>query len=301
MISPLEHVDLHVHSTASDGTLSPGELVALALDRRITILSITDHDTVDGIPEAVEAARELDVELIPGVELSVDLEHEGFTAHLLGYFPRTPVAALTDPSTDFGRAIAFVQGGRSARNPRILEKLRGLGMPIDMDIVENIAGGDVIGRPHIAEAMVSAGYVGDSAEAFSLYLAKGKPAYSDRDRLVVSDAVRVIRRAGGLPVLAHPGYIGLGTADLEALVSVLKSLGLAGLEVFYPGHDAATTEQLLLMAGKMALVTTGGTDFHGWRAGAVELGGTPADFHVTRDMIDGFLALCDGISETEAG
>lgn len=300
MISPEACVDLHVHSTASDGSLSPGQLVALARERRIGILAVTDHDTLDGIPEALDSARTARVRLIPGVELSVDLEREGFTAHLLGYFPGTPLPLLMDPSTALGRAIAFVQGGRSARNPRILEKLRNLGMPIDAAAVERIAGGDVVGRPHIALAMVAAGYVEEPAQAFALYLGKGKPAYSERDRLGVSEAIRVIHSAGGLPVLAHPGYIGLEPRGLETLAGDLKDRGLAGIEVFYPGHDSGTTAMLRLLSERLDLVATGGTDFHGWNSDATALGGTPNGFHVTHAMIEAFLALCDRPVETEA-
>jgi len=300
MTEPRLFVDLHVHSTASDGTLSPAALVDTARSRNVGILAITDHDTTDGVPEGSDAARDAGVRLIPGVELSVDLERDGFTAHLLGYFPATPPGRLTDPDTEFGRAVAYVRNGRSARNPRILEKLRVLGMRIDMAEVEAIAGGEVIGRPHIAQAMVSAGYVGDSREAFARFLARGMPAYADRDRLPVSRTIRVIRDAGGLPVLAHPGYIGMDATALESLVSELAAIGLSGIEAHYPGHDAATTGTLTLLAGRMGMVTTGGTDFHGWSPESPPLGGSPDGFHVEASMIEGFLALCDRIAETEA-
>ncbi len=289
---PDDTIDLHVHSTASDGTRSPAELVALACRDGVSILSITDHDTVDGIREAHGYAQDVGLDLIPGVELSVDLGYDDLSAHLLGYFPGVAIDVLSDPSTSLGKAIAFVQNGRENRNPRILKKLADMGIDLDMENIRRIAGGDVIGRPHIAEALVEGGFIKEIKEAFTLYLASGKPAYVDRDRLNVNDAIAIILEAGGLPVLAHPGFIPIDQYALIALVERLAAEGLAGVETYYPGHDRAVIELLRGTADRLGIVVTGGTDYHGWKPDHIGLGRAQGGFHLTRSMVGDFLALC---------
>ncbi len=288
------YVDLHLHSTASDGTRSAIELVELAAEREISIIAVTDHDTLDGIPMGMEAADSMGISMIPGVEISVDLEQKGSTAHLLGYFPGSIPEKLVSRSTPLGKAIAFIQEGRERRNPRILEKLSHLGMHIDIDSVRLVAGGDVIGRPHIAEALIEGGFVGDLKEAFNRFLAKGKPAYVDRDRLPVREAIRLIADAGGLPVMAHPGYIHLDPNELSLFIGRMKKYGLSGIEAYYPSHSVMFTGLLKELAGRFELVLTGGTDYHGRKQDAVPLGGTKDGFHVTTEMVEDFLALCMG-------
>ncbi|MCK4806727.1 MAG: PHP domain-containing protein [Candidatus Aegiribacteria sp.] len=285
-------VDLHIHSTASDGTRSPRELVAMASEKSLSLMSITDHDTLDGIPEGVDVAVELEIELIPGIELSVDLEERGLTAHLLGYFPGVDIPFLVNGSHSLGKAIAYVQGGRSRRNPRILEKLADNSIYIEMETVQLIAGGDVIGRPHIAEAMINAGYVGSTNEAFSRFLAKGKPAYVERDRLSVFRAIEIIVESGGLPVMAHPGYIEMDSETLRGLFERMKGYGLAGIEVYYPSHTASMITTLLSFARELQLVITGGTDYHGRSNEPHPLGGTEEGFHIEQEDIKDFIILC---------
>ncbi len=291
-------VDLHLHSTASDGTRSALELVELAVEREISVIAVTDHDTLGGIPMGMEAAASMGIIMIPGVELSVDLEQKGSTAHLLGYFPGSTPEILVSRSTPLGKAITFIQEGRERRNPRILEKLSHLGMHIDMDSLRLIAGVDVIGMPHIAEALIAGGFVGDLREAFNRFLAKGKPAYVDRDRLPVCEAIRLISDAGGLPVMAHPGYIQLEPNELTLFIGRMKNCGLSGIEVYYPSHSAMFTGLLKELAGRFELVLTGGTDYHGRKQDVVPLGGTPDRFHVTIDMVEDFLTLC-GVNKQE--
>jgi len=288
----MTRADLHIHSTASDGTRSPRELVSMASDESLSMISLTDHDTLDGIPEAVEASAEMGINFIPGIELSVDLEHAGLTAHLLGYFPGTDVEYLVEESNALGTAIAFVQGGRSRRNPAILERLEENGIYIGMKSVERIAGGDVVGRPHIAEAMLNAGYVGSIKEAFNRFLAKGKPAYVERDRLSVYRAIDVIQESGGIPVIAHPGYIEMNSSEIEELFRRMKESGLAGVEAYYPTHTEAMTLALLSLADELQLAVTGGTDYHGRNQEAAPLGGTEDGFHVELENIKDFLTLC---------
>ena len=285
-------VDLHTHSTASDGVKSPGELVAMAKDKSLSMLSITDHDTLDGIPVGYAAAEEKGVEFLPGIELSVDLEEQGLTAHLLGYFPGMNVSDLLNSSSPLGQAITFVKKGRSSRNPKILEKLRDNGIYIDMETVRLIAAGDVLGRPHIAEAMLNAGYVSTMKEAFNRFLAKGKAAYVERDRLPVVRAIEIILESGGLPVMAHPGYIEMNRETLNGFFRKMKGHGLAGIEVYYPTHNNETVKILKAYALEYQLVVTGGTDYHGRSSEASPLGGLEDGFHVDTKDVDDFITLC---------
>ena len=288
------YVDLHLHSTASDGTRSPFELIELAAERDLSMIAITDHDTFDGIPSGMEAADSMGITMIPGVELSVNLEEKGLTAHLLGYFPGADPEKLMSGSTPLGKAITFVQGGRERRNPRILEKLSNLGMHVDINSLKLISGGDVIGRPHIAEALIAGGYVRNFREAFDRFLAKGKPAYVDRDRLPVHEAVRLIADADGLPVMAHPGYIQMEPNELKLFFGRMKNYGLAGIEAYYPSHSSSFIGLLEEFASRYELVLTGGTDYHGRKQDAVPLGGKQDGFHITTEMIKDFLDLCFG-------
>lgn len=285
-------VDLHIHSTASDGVRSPAELVSMAWEKSLSMISITDHDTLDGIPEGFDAASELEMVFIPGIELSVDLEEKGLTAHLLGYFPDVDISSLLSSETPLGKAIDFVQEGRSRRNPEILEQLAKNGIHIEMETVKLIAGGDVVGRPHIAEAMVNAGFAVSTSEAFNRFLAKGKPAYVERDRLSVFSAIETILESGGLPVIAHPGYIGMDRETLRNLFKRMKDHGLAGIEVFYPAHSTSMIRTLKSFAMELQLSVTGGTDYHGRSNEAVPLGGTEDGFHIDLEDIKDFITLC---------
>lgn len=288
----MDRVDLHTHSTASDGINSPVELVSMAFEKSLSLFSITDHDTLDGIPEGAATATKLGMEFLPGIELSVDLEEKGLSAHLLGYFPGIGITDLLNSSTSLGEAISFVKRGRSRRNPRILEKLTDNGVYIEMEAVKTIAGGDVVGRPHIAEAMLNAGYVGGIREAFDRFLAKGKPAYVERDRLPVRKAIEIIVKSGGLPVMAHPGYIEMDHETLKDFFRTMKGYGLAGIEIYYPTHTSSMVERLKSYAREFQLVVTGGTDFHGRNNEAAPLGGTEDGFHVDIKDVDDFITLC---------
>lgn len=286
-------VDLHTHSTASDGTRSPEELVRVGVQAGISVLAITDHDTLDGITEGLKAAGESDIRMIPGIELSVDLEEGGLSAHLLGYFPGADLEELLSGSTPLGAAIEYVQGGRARRNPKILEKLRNEGIHLDPEMIVRIAGGTVIGRPHIAKAMVMGGFVNDSNEAFSRFLAKGRSAYVERDRLQVKEAINLIAGAGGLPVLAHPAYIPMEPDELQRFFRRLSNYGLRGIEAYYPSHSRIMTKLLEEIGRSNDLVLTGGTDYHGLRQDETPLGGSENGFHVTMEMVIDFIALCD--------
>ncbi len=288
----MARVDFHIHSTASDGTRPPAELVAMASEKSLSVISITDHDTLDGIPEGAAAAVKFEMEFIPGIELSVDLEEKELSAHLLGYFPGVEIPLLTSGSHPLGKAIAYVQGGRSRRNPRILAKLAESSIHIEMEAVQLIALGDVVGRPHIAEAMLNAGYVGSLNEAFGRFLAKGKSAYVERDRLSVFKAIEIILETGGLPVMAHPGYIDMDSKKLRNLFMRMKGHGLVGIEVYYPSHTASTIAMLKSFSREFELVVTGGTDYHGRSIEAVPLGGTEDGFNIELENVKDFISLC---------
>lgn len=282
--------DFHVHSTASDGRLTPTELVNEAVSSGLEAFAIADHDTLAGVPEAFERASALGLFYIPAVELSVDL-HSGGSAHLLGYFPGVALHELLDPSTELQAALAGVIRGRNTRNPRIVEKLRGLGFAITLEDVMEEAGDSVVGRPHIAAVMVKRGYASSGSEVFDRYLGSGKPAYVERERIGDYRAISIIRQSGGLPVLAHPMYIQTeGLTGLEALIRSLADAGLSGLEAYYPQQGVEITSFLKKAAGKRSLLLTGGSDFHGIKHPLP--GWAEGSFGVETEKVAEFVNLC---------
>jgi predicted metal-dependent phosphoesterase TrpH len=247
----LGRVDLHVHSTASDGRLSPAEVIGEAGKKGLSYIALADHDSVDGIAEARAAAKAFpQLSVIPAIEISTDIP-EG-EVHILGYF-----IDYTDPG--LLAQLAEFKNSRLRRAEKMVAKLEALGVPVEWRRVLELAGTSTIGRPHIAQAMLERGHVPSFKEAFDEYLGHGKPAYVERDKMLPAEAVALIIKARGLPVLAHP----LTTADPEGLISELKPAGLVGLEAYYNGYTAEEVEGLLALAQKHGLVTTGGSDFHG--------------------------------------
>ena len=242
-------IDLHVHSTASDGILSPAEVVAEAAARDVWLLSIADHDTTDGISEALTAAKEAGLTLVPAVELSVGAEtHE---IHVLGYF----IDPDDQPLQDILRTL---RGARDLRNEHIVARLKELGAPIDLARVREIAGDGSVGRPHIAKALIEAGHCASIGEAFGRYLARGKPGYVGRERLGPAEAAQAIRQAGGIPVLAHPGKLG-HRRRIEEIVDT----GMEGVEAYHSDHVEMDVKLILDIAEARNLLVTGGTDSHG--------------------------------------
>jgi len=249
-------IDLHSHSTASDGTLAPAEVVRLAVDRGLSALALTDHDTIDGIAEASAEANRLGLDFLPGIEISAEYPHPG-TLHLLGYG--------IDPQSSILRDMTkTLLEGRDNRNPKIIDKLQKLNVAITMDEVEREAGGNVVGRPHIAAILMRKGYVGSIKQAFDKYLAPGGLAYFDKERLSPVKAIGMILESGGLPVLAHPIQLRYqNDAQLERVVKDLLDVGLAGIEVIHSDHDAKLIAQYSALADRFGLIKTGGSDFHG--------------------------------------
>ena len=251
-------IDLHAHTTASDGTYSPTELVDAAADLGLAALAVTDHDTLAGLPEAIAAAHARGLELIAGVELSV--EDEAGRCHLLGY-------GLAPDDAPLQRTLMVVREKRNARNVRIMQRVRDLGLPITWDDVLRHAGdaGEVIARPHFAAALMEYGVVASIKEGFDKYLGTGKPLYFHKDGLTTSAAIELLHKAGGVAVIAHPGLSKWSDpAILEQRLARLKrEAGLDGVEAYYNKHSTAQTHDYLAIADRLGLLVTGGSDFHG--------------------------------------
>ena len=252
-----EFVDLHSHSTASDGSRAPADVVAAAKAAGLVALAITDHDTLAGLPAAREAGSRLGVRIVNGVELSAvedDLE-----THILGLH-------LSDLDEIEQRLVAL-RAMRVSRAERIVEKLNALGVPITFEAVLKQAAGGAVGRPHVARALVAGGFVGDFREAFDRYLGNGRAAFIPKERLPLAEAIALIQRAGGLAVLAHPGS--LGTRER---IATLAAGGLDGVEILHPSHGWDDSQRLDALATEFDLVRSGGSDWHGATDGARTLG-----------------------------
>lgn len=266
MSTPGDHtVDLHTHSTYSDGLLSPASLVAEAAARGVRFLGLTDHDTVAGVGEAQQAGAEAGVEVIPGVELSTSLSG-GEDVHLLGYF--------VDPANpELLAGLATFAAARQERAARILARLREIGIGLDEELVYAQAGHGTIGRPHIARALVAGGYATDLPDAFSRLIGRNKPAYIPRPRVDPRDAIALVKAAGGVPVLAHP----FSPGGVEGVLDRLVPVGLQGMEVDYGEYTEADRATLRQIAARRGLIATGGSDFHGAGVGSPSrvLGGPP--------------------------
>lgn len=257
-MSPPPHAgaDLHLHSSYSDGSFPPRRVVAEAASRSVSPIALTDHDTVAGIPEALQAGTEMEVEVIPGVELSAqDVNQE---VHILGYFIRWDNPA-------FQRTLDVLGRRRRDRLTEILRRLDRKGIPLTADEVLQIAGQGTVGRLHVARALVARRAVGTLDEAFDRFLAQGRPAYVERTGFTASEAIAAIRQANGIPVLAHPG------SRLANLGSLIEA-GLQGIEVLHPAHTTEDVVALTRLATKHGLLITGGSDCHGLAKGEISLG-----------------------------
>ncbi len=290
--------DFHTHSTASDGKLTPVELVNEAVRCNLDGFALSDHDTLDGVYDAVVRAKELGLFCIPAVELSVDL-HSGGSAHMLGYFPGADLSELCSETSEIQRALLYIVNSRNQRNPAIVQKFRELGFDISMEEVKAEASG-VVGRPHIAAVLIKKGLISSSEEVFNRYLAAGKPAYVERKRLGDFKAIELIRQAGGLPVLAHPKYIQTeGLKGLQALINSLSDAGLRGLETYYPEQSGDLVACLKKTADKRGLFLTGGSDFHGIRQPLP--GWDDGSYGVDTDKVKLFFDFCKERGEVTCG
>ena len=252
-------VDLHLHTTFSDGTLTPAQIVELCADRGLKVISISDHDSTEGMAEAFETAdRYPDLTIVPGIELNTDIP--GSEVHVLGYF-----VEYDDPS--FQQVLKGFREGRADRGRRMVQKLNDLGLSISWKRVEELSGGGAVGRPHVAQALVEAGYIEYPREAFDRYIGREGPAYVGRPRLTPVEAVKLLADNGALPVMAHPTYQKSepGVTQTDALrdtLQELKEAGLVGMEVYYGDYSEEEVARLLKLADELGLVPCGGSDYH---------------------------------------
>lgn len=276
-------IDLHIHSTASDGTHTPQAIVELAASSGLRAISITDHDTLEGTRAAYGGDLPPGLGFITGVEISVHApknSHIGSSLHILGY-------GVDPENGPLCQALDHYQEVRKRRIHRIVERLQQLGLPMTLPQVMAEAGDGAAGRPHVAEAMVKAGYADDINDAFDRYLGNGRPACVGKERMTCRQAFDLIAGAGGIPVLAHPYLIDGEPSDrLVALVKRLCDMGLKGIEVYYPKHDTAAVARYLELAARFDLVATGGTDFHGALIPEIKIGRGNGDLHVPYAVFD---------------
>jgi predicted metal-dependent phosphoesterase TrpH len=257
----LGQADLHLHSTASDGRLTPAEVVREAAKRGLRFIALADHDTIEGIAPALAAAKNYPkLKLIPGVEVSTDIPHG--EAHVLGYF-------IDYTSQELAARLEHFRNSRLERARKMVAKLDKLGVHLDWRRIEQIASDSVMGRPHIAQAMLEKGYIDNFKQAFTDYIGRDGPAYVEREKLTPAEAVALIIKARGLAVLAHPFTI----SQPEAMIIELKSAGLAGIEAYYDGYSDEEIGQLIAMAKKHNLIATGGSDYHGLDTNETAIGG----------------------------
>ena len=270
----MARADLHIHSTASDGRYSPPELVRMAVNAGLTIIALTDHDTVDGIIPALEAAKEFPVlTVIPGVELSTDTSSG--EVHVLGYF-------IDYTNKEFQTSLERMRNSRANRAEQMVTKLNEIGCNIKLQRIKEIAGNGALGRAHVAQALLEKGYITSFKEAFTKYIGHDCPAYVAREKLSPTEAVQLVLKANGLPVLAHP----FTTLNPESVVKDLKTVGLVGLEIYYAGYLPSEMNILLNLAQKYGLIPTGGTDYHGIDAESeITIGGTDVPIHFVEKLI----------------
>lgn len=283
--NPWYMIDLHTHSTYSDGTFTPEELLREAARLGLSALALTDHDTIDGLAEFMESGKRYGVFTVPGVEIGVDskLPNNGHI-HILGLF--------IDPySTQLQQTLRYLRAQRNLRAEKIIRKLNELNIPISVEELRAEAGEGAIGRPHVAKILLRRGVVGSIQEAFDVYLAKGKPAYIAKETLGEAAALKLIHDAGGLSILAHPHLMNYDTfAEARDKILKLKTLGLDGIEVYYSGMPREYTEQLLTLAEEQDLVLSGGSDFHGLNKDQVRLGsGKDNDLQVPDAVLDSLI------------
>jgi len=285
----MSFIDLHCHSTASDCTFPPRDVVRLAKECNLSALALTDHDTIAGCADAADEAKKLGIDFLPGIEISADFPRPG-TMHILGYGvdPESPqLKSLTET----------LLAGRDNRNPLIVKKLNEMNVAVTMEEWEREAKGVVLGRPQLAAILLRKGYVSSIKQAFDKYLGQGAPAYFDKERLSPKQAIERIHAAGGLAVLAHPVQLRTeNDAQLERIIKDLVDNALDGLEIIHSDHDAALVEKFTKLADRFGLLKTGGSDFHGSNKKDIQLGAASGR-KIPRAMFD---ALRDRLSRSQA-
>lgn len=257
----MDTIDLHTHSTFSDGTFTPLQLVKYAEEKGLKAFALTDHDTTEGVKEA--KSIETNVEVISGVEISTRYDKKEI--HIVGLY-------VNENDADLNKQLKYYREKRVTRNFEILEKLNSLGVNITIDDVKESCTGDVISRAHIAKALVSKGFVGSYTEAFDRYLGDNKCAYVPRETLNYEEGMELITKAGGVPVLAHPLLYKMSDTNLENMMVKLRQKGLKAVEVYYSTHSNSDTQHIMAMANRVGLIYSGGSDFHGATKPKIDMG-----------------------------
>ncbi len=274
-------VDLHIHSSASDGTFGPQKIMEMAGRLGLYAVSITDHDTIKGVKAVVSGEIPCSVRFITGIEISAAspcFYPTRGSFHILGYH-------IDPDDPGLSRELTLLRQARKDRNPKIIKLLNDLGFDMSLDEVEKFSGKGQTGRPHIAGLMVQKGFVKSIDEAFEKYLKPGRPAYADKYRVSCEQAIKIIRQAGGVAVLAHPGLLRpVKPVSFEELIKGLVEYGIGGIEVFYPEHSETETSMFMETAKKYGLFVTGGSDFHGSIKPDINLGGGK-NFHVPYEAV----------------
>ncbi len=280
----MSEIDLHTHSTASDGTMSPSELVDAATAIGLRAMALTDHDTVAGLDEARRQADRNGLEFIPGCELTVKLDRR--TVDILGYW-------IPEKTGRLGPALAYLNDERRKRNEYVVQRLRGMGIDITYDAVLALAGGTV-GRPHIAQALIAGGAASSVQDAFNRYLGTRGSAYVAKKVFTPEEALELLTAEQATPVLAHPGIYGLELSALHRLCDRLKEHGLAGLEVYYTEHSGNQVYDYSRLAQKLDLVCTGGSDFHGTVKPDIHLGNGKGNLDIPYSVLEQLKELRSG-------
>jgi 3',5'-nucleoside bisphosphate phosphatase len=277
------NIDLHIHSTASDGTLSPWEILNMAQRLHLGAISITDHDTIDGTKEALAIGIPPSLKFLTGVEISANPPPGFFcpgSFHILGY-------GINIDDTQLNLTLVRLQEARKNRNPRIIERLNRMGFELTLNEIRKDCGECQLGRPHIAKQMVKKGFVQSVGEAFDSYLATGQPAYVDKYRVHCDRAIEVILNAGGIPVLAHPVLLNIKNDDaLEKLIIHLREMGLKGIEAYYPEQPPNLIARYIEIADRHGFLITGGTDFHGSIKPEIKMGSGYGNFSVPYELYE---------------
>jgi hypothetical protein len=273
------YVDLHLHTTASDGVMSPSEIVRYAKAKGLQAIAITDHDTIGGLEEGLSEGERIGFEVVPGIEISA--VHSPGSMHLLGFFLDIHHPLLNE-------RLGYLQKARAERNPKIVEKLNQLGMKVTYEEVLKASGGGQVGRPHFAHVLLEKGYVRSFQGAFDRFLKKGASAYVDKFRFTAKEALHFINEAKGVAVLAHPNTLGMnGYSELEKLLLQLVEEGLKGMEVYYPEHSPLEVAQYKVLAERYGLVMTGGTDYHGIEKNRLDIGVGRGEMKLPYSMVEG--------------
>jgi predicted metal-dependent phosphoesterase TrpH len=283
-------IDLHTHSTASDGSLPPEDLVGYAKQKGAAAIALTDHDTVEGLDKALAAGIERKLEVVPGLEISAQYP-EG-SMHILGYY-------IDHQNSFLIKELHRLQEARRERNPKIIKKLQALGLAISLEQVQALAQGQM-GRPHMAKVLLKIGAVSSIEEAFQKYLTKGASAYVEKFRFSPREAISMILRAGGIPILAHPFSLNCHSLrDLKILVKKLKEKGLKGIEALYSEHTPEQTRDYLGLAGELKMIFTGGSDFHGDTNKKIDLLIGKGNLKIPYQIVEALKALRSGDDQYE--